>query len=467
LGGSYRKREEKNMKKSKYTYFFELDESYVGYSWLGDNYIDFPLKNKERVDMLLEDPYTAICEGDLDIVEKLREKRFLINNSFDEFYYLLNLREFDCYKKDILSLTIIPTMACNCRCFYCYESSDKTTINDEVVANIKNLLITRKPKMRRLYVSWFGGEPLLKKDVIEELASFFKDFSEKNNIEYSSRITSNSTLLDRKTSLLLTKSGINKVNATLEGSRATHDKIRVFKGDGRTATYDLIIDNLIGYLRTDPKNTVTIRIHLHTLENNETEKIVEELNEIGEDLREKIYVYFRSLYSPSSHTLEEGCVANAESEIQNEANRMLLELVRKGFKYGDVMLERTSTMVSCVGELDNYYVIRPDGFINKCSVALEKERSIGKLTTNGIKFIMDRFLNFHFKQIANPLLEICNDCSLFPYCRGGCVLARYMKGDYQNCLLDKREKLEGIVSGHKMKYLSSLCPGKEKGRDYL
>src|SRR5690554_1654195 len=99
------------MKKSKYTYFFELDESYVGYSWLGDNYIDFPLKNKERVDMLLEDPYTAICEGDLDIVEKLREKRFLINNSFDEFYYLLNLREFDCYKKDILSLTIIPTMS--------------------------------------------------------------------------------------------------------------------------------------------------------------------------------------------------------------------------------------------------------------------------------------------------------------------------------------------------------------------
>ena len=39
-------------------------------------------------------------------------------------------------------------------------------------------------------------------------------------------------------------------------------------------------DNLIGYLRTDPKNTVTIRIHLHTLENNETEKIVKELNEI-------------------------------------------------------------------------------------------------------------------------------------------------------------------------------------------
>ena len=160
----------------------------------------------------------------------------MINNSFDEFYYLLNLREFDCYKKDILSLTIIPTMACNCRCFYCYESSDKTTINDGVIANIKNLLITRKPKVRRLYVSWFGGEPLLKKDVIDELASFFKDYTEKNNIEYSSRITSNSTLLDRKTSLLLTKSGINKVNATLEGSRATHDRIRVFKGYGKTAT---------------------------------------------------------------------------------------------------------------------------------------------------------------------------------------------------------------------------------------
>ncbi len=453
------------MKKSKYTYFFELDESYVGYSWLGDNYIEFPLKKKERVDMLLKDPYTAICKGDLEIVKALWEKRFLINNSFDEFRYLLKLREIDCYKNDILSLTIIPTMACNCRCFYCYESGDKTVINDEVIANIKSLLITRKPKVRRLYVSWFGGEPLLKRDVIGELASFFKDYTEKNNIEYGSRITSNSTLLDRETSLLLTKFGINKINATLEGSRTTHDQIRIFKGDGKTATYDLIINNLIGYLRMDPKNTVTLRIHLHTLENNETEKIVNELSEIDEALRGKIYVYFRSLYSPSSHTLEEGCVNNTKSKIQTEANQMLLELIRRGFKYGDVMLERTSTMVSCVGELDNYYVIRPDGFVNKCSVALEKERSIGKLTSSGIKFIIDRFLNFHFKQIANPLMAICNDCSLFPYCRGGCILARYMKGDYENCLLNKKEKLAGIVSGHKMRYLSTLCPVNEKGRD--
>ena len=51
------------MKKSKYTYFFELDESYIGYSWLGDNYIDFPLKNKERVDMLLEDPIRRYAKG--------------------------------------------------------------------------------------------------------------------------------------------------------------------------------------------------------------------------------------------------------------------------------------------------------------------------------------------------------------------------------------------------------------------
>jgi len=453
------------MKKSKYTYFFELDESYVGYSWLDDTYIEFPIKKKERVNMLIDDPYTAICEGDLDIVKALREKRFLINSSFDEFRYLLNLREIDCYKNNILSLTIIPTMACNCRCFYCYESGGKTTINDEVMANIKNLLITRKPKVRRLYVSWFGGEPLLKKDVIDELASFFKDYTEKNNIEYGSRISSNSTLLDRETSLLLAKSGINKVNATLEGSKATHDKVRVFKDCGKTATYDLIINNLIGYLKADPKNTVTIRIHLHTLENNETGKIVNELSEIDEALRGKIYVYFRSLYSPSSHTLEAGCVNNVKSEIQTEAGQMLLELIRRGFKYGDVMLERTSTMVSCVGELDNYYLIRPDGLVNKCSVALEKERSIGKLTSNGIKFTMDRFLKFHFKQITNPLMEICNDCSLFPYCRGGCILARYMQEDYEDCVQKKDEKLKQIVSGHKMKYLQTLCPGKEKGRD--
>lgn len=37
------------MKKSKYTYFFELDESYVGYSWLDDTYIEFPIKKRKEL----------------------------------------------------------------------------------------------------------------------------------------------------------------------------------------------------------------------------------------------------------------------------------------------------------------------------------------------------------------------------------------------------------------------------------
>lgn len=61
------------MKKSKYTYFFAVDQTYVGYSWLEDAYIEFPIGLKERVDTLLNEPYAAVSEWDLEIVKKLQE----------------------------------------------------------------------------------------------------------------------------------------------------------------------------------------------------------------------------------------------------------------------------------------------------------------------------------------------------------------------------------------------------------
>ena len=67
---------------------------------------------------------TGIEISDEKFLEELKYCGFLIEDDFDEKkdikIRMLNSR----YDTSVLSLTITPTMACNFRCTYCFESGD-------------------------------------------------------------------------------------------------------------------------------------------------------------------------------------------------------------------------------------------------------------------------------------------------------------------------------------------------------
>lgn len=71
---------------------------------------------------------------------------------------------------DALHLIILPTEACNFRCVYCYETFKYNRIKAGVIEGIKNLISIRIPDLKYLHISWFGGEPLLTLDVIENIS---------------------------------------------------------------------------------------------------------------------------------------------------------------------------------------------------------------------------------------------------------------------------------------------------------
>jgi len=54
------------MKKSKYSYFFEIDDEYVGYSYITDKFIAFSLEQKPEVDRIIEYPDDIITNADVD-----------------------------------------------------------------------------------------------------------------------------------------------------------------------------------------------------------------------------------------------------------------------------------------------------------------------------------------------------------------------------------------------------------------
>ena len=114
----------------------------------------------------------------------------------------------DKYERPILSLRITLTNRCNVNCLYCHhdgmvKSSEEMTA-DELYTICK---IAKKIGVRKIRLS--GGEPLLKKDIVEiveKIASLdFKDIS----------MTTNGILLE-KYAQDLKDAGLNRVNVSLD-----------------------------------------------------------------------------------------------------------------------------------------------------------------------------------------------------------------------------------------------------------
>ncbi|WP_458453175.1 GTP 3',8-cyclase MoaA [Methanobrevibacter sp.] len=114
----------------------------------------------------------------------------------------------DKYERPILSLRITLTNRCNVNCLYCHhdgmvKSSDEMTA-DELHTICK---IAKKIGVRKIRLS--GGEPLLKKDIVEivkRIASLdFKDIS----------MTTNGILLE-KYAQDLKDAGLDRVNVSLD-----------------------------------------------------------------------------------------------------------------------------------------------------------------------------------------------------------------------------------------------------------
>lgn len=126
--------------------------------------------------------------------DSLIESLFLVPEKKDEcaFYNSVSaLMRLFRKKKGIYSFTILPTLACNARCIYCYEEGMKQiSMTSEVVEQtIRYILANRQGNTVKL--NWFGGEPLLGVQTIDRICVAMREAG----VEYRSNMTSNGSLI--------------------------------------------------------------------------------------------------------------------------------------------------------------------------------------------------------------------------------------------------------------------------------
>ena len=214
-------------------------------------------QNSAKVCSLLAKP--EVINDDSEIIRNLISAGYLVPENLDEkalrsylqMEYLTNTR---------LHLVVHVTRACDFRCIYCYMDFEPVFLSADTQQGIINLVRNNIHKYSGVMISWFGGEPLLGVDIIENVSNELLAICKAHRKPYTASITTNGHRLTPDIYERLARCRVKNFTITIDEKKELHDKQRVL-ADGRP-TFDTIINNLL-YIKSNYKNPMQ-RFNLRT-----------------------------------------------------------------------------------------------------------------------------------------------------------------------------------------------------------
>ena len=151
------------MKLSKYNIIVLRNERVIIFNTIRCTY---SLLTNDIYQMLLDNSYLDHLQKNPNkLFDKLYSGGVIIDDEVDEYQYLVQEYEKDVFESSIYNLTLLPSLDCNLRCWYCYEKHIKGShlnpdIQEKIVKHVE-AVFEKNSSLKCLNVEMFGGEPLL------------------------------------------------------------------------------------------------------------------------------------------------------------------------------------------------------------------------------------------------------------------------------------------------------------------
>jgi uncharacterized protein len=276
-----------------------------------------------------------------------------------------------------LELIVFPTEQCNFRCTYCYEDFEIGMMKPETVQAIKKLISARVGKLDQFMLKWFGGEPLLAKNIVLELSDYAKQECAKFNVQFFSGMTTNAFGLDRNTFDNLVDLNIKHFQISIDGDEEEHNKTRkLMSGRG---TFKQIWKNLLAIRSSEAVFTILLRLHIHADNVDSIVQLLPRLQaEFGSDPRFEISLYPVGNWGGESVKQ----MSLTKNKVITLAG-LKLQLVDLGW-FGNRPVDEHTAVDPCYASKPNAFTIRADATLGKCTVALsDKRNNIGRINDDG------------------------------------------------------------------------------------
>lgn len=374
----------------------------------------------EHLKQILLDSETLITKEQYD-TEELLVKNFRDSIVFDESF---------------MSLTLIPTDRCNFNCLYCYQSDTVHNMATETADSIVKML-ERNKSLKKLHISWFGGEPLCNKTIVFYLMEKINELCKRKGIVLIGDMTTNASLLDQDTFSKLYSLKILNYQITIDGCMETHNIQRPTK-NGQNS-YQLIMSNLIAIRDNIPGKffKIGIRTNFTDFVDDKFQSFKYELiKNFSNDQR--FYFFFQWVKNWGGNKVSK--ISNAllkDDDAISKYGRWMDEMSNTQVRTGDVSMIRAGSGL-CIGCRKNSFLIDTDGSICKCTTAIYdhdfRERAvIGKVDNNGT-IIKDKWKEAAWLT-ADASYEDCRNCSQYPICLG--MPCPYYKQKYKKVICNK------------------------------
>lgn len=305
-------------------------------------------------------------------------------------------------RKGITNYVILPTLACNARCVYCYEAGMTVSTMSMETAEQVVRFICRERHEGKIWLTWFGGEPLVARDVISRICQGLKE----KGIPFTSKIITNGVLMTREIAQEAVRDWhLKDAQVSVDGARDDYEERKKYLAPA-VHNYDALMRGI--HCLLDAGVEVILRCNYDSENLAGMKGFVDDVRrEFGNS--EKLFFYFGMLYQEQA------------KESYAQSCQRMLEIRRYMDETGMHYLKKASknfhaSFHYCLADSDaSSIVIYPDGELNHCEEFCENMR-MGN--------VYDEDFKFRMAEGTQTPHEDCKDCPFLPECtpfrRNGC-----------------------------------------------
>lgn len=334
-------------------------------------------------------------------------------------------------KQKRLMLILNTTHGCNMACKYCFASTHHDRQNVMPLPIVRKSIckmIERNPQAEQYSIYFFGGEPLLHKQFVEEAVEIAKEeiiVNHRKKVNFL--LNTNGTLIDDSISRFLAKEGFT-VTVSIDGSESANDINRVFlNGHG---SFKRIIEG-IDILK---KHEVcfNLRATLHPKQKN-----LVDIFRFFEELRVS-YSYAFTIAGGQDNTCETRFSDSDVDCLDNEWAKVMeyfwgKVLKRETIYCSDylrkiqVLKMRKLRIRGCEAGHGTLFVDEKGTYYTCQNMLSFPETAVGSVN-EGLN--PDKLVKYRSKNLSQ--LSVCSECWARYLCGGGCVAERYCSDQSKN-----------------------------------
>ena len=378
-----------------------------------------------------------------ELYDHLLQKGIFVCDDADETEAYIRKREEYERSSGEYTITINPTLACNMSCWYCYESHKNmpamsADVKQSVLLLIDKLLADNK--LKKLNLSFFGGEPLLYFDkVVVDIINHAKMQCKAFDAKLSIHFTTNAYLLTDN--VLKHLEGLDvSFQITIDGGKQVHDSVR--KTRGGEPTYARIVEHI--HQTLSHGFPVGVRFNYTAKSIPSFVDVVKDFSHLPQEQKQLVNFTFQRVWQDN-----EGDADQVGQQVEH---------IERAFEQAGLFVNNAKSYIVpyCYADGVNTAVVNYNGDLFKCTARdFAPKSKEGTLAADGTLRWNERLRK---RMSIRHGSDTCLQCRIYPICHGGCSQMKLEAPDgISSCPKGyDDDKIQEIMEGRAL-YLLTSC----------